>query len=77
MFTLFMLKIGMALGAILCLFIGMFLLLRAFDYLLGINFRKAFDTIESNPVAMALYYGLRLLGVSIAIGLVVCVALIM
>jgi hypothetical protein len=72
-----MLKIGMALGAILCLFIGMFLLLRAFDYLLGINFRKAFDTIESNPVAMALYYGLRLLGVSIAIGLVVCVALIM
>lgn len=77
MIALFLVKIAMAFTAICVLFIGMFFLLRLFDVLLGVNFKEAFNKIEEDGKALALYYGLRNLGASIAIGLVVCIALIM
>lgn len=76
MFTLFMLKLGMGAVAFALFFLFQFVLLRFFDKLLDINFKKAFDKIEQCPKAMSHYYGLRFLGTSIAIGLIVCVAFI-
>lgn len=77
MFTLFMLKIVMAFVAIVLLSIGMFCVLRVFDRLLGIDFKQAFNKIEECPKAMAHYYGLRNLGTTLAIGLIVCVCFIL
>lgn len=76
MFTLFMLKLGMGAVAFALFLLFQFVLLRFFDKLLGIDFKKAFDRIEQCPKAMSHYYGLRFLGTSIAIGLIVCVAFI-
>lgn len=76
MFTLFMLKLGMSLVAFCLFLLCQFILLRVFDRLLDVNFKKAFDRIEQNPKAMSHYYGLRFLGTSIALGLIVCVAFI-
>lgn len=76
MLTLFMLKLGMGLVAFVLFLLCQFVLLRFFDKLLDIDFKKAFDKIEQDPKAMSHYYGLRFLGTSIAIGLIVCVAFI-
>ena len=76
MFTLFMLKLGMGAVAFALFFLFQFLLLRFFDKLLDIDFKKAFDRIEECPKAMSHYYGLRFLGTSIAMGLIICVAFI-
>lgn len=43
----------------------MLMTLRVFDYFAGIKFRSGFDTIEQSPMALALYFGLRLIGISI------------
>lgn len=66
----------MGLVAFAIFLICQFLLLRFFDSLLKINFKDAFDKIEQDPKAMSHYFGLRYLGTSIAIGLIVCVAFI-
>lgn len=76
MFTLFMLKLGMGAVAFVLFLLCQFVLLRFFDRLLDIDFKKAFDKIEQDPKAMSHYYGLRYLGTSIAIGLIICVAFI-
>lgn len=76
MFTLFMLKLGMGLVAFVVFLLCQFILLRVFDKLLDVNFKKAFDRIEQDPKAMSHYYGLRFLGSCIALGLIVCVAFI-
>lgn len=76
MITLFMIKLGMGLVAFCLFLLCQFLLLRVFDKLLDVDFKKAFDRIEECPKAMSHYYGLRFLGTSIAIGLIVCVAFI-
>jgi len=76
MFTLFMLKLGMGLVAFILFLLTQYVLLKFFDKLLGIDFKKAFDRIEECPKAMSHYYGLRFLGSSIALGLIVCVAFI-
>lgn len=76
MLTLFMLKLGMGLVAFCLFLLCQFILLRFFDKLLGVNFKKAFDLIETDPKAMSHYYGLRFLGTCIALGLIVCVAFI-
>ena len=75
MFTLFMLKLGMGAVAFVLFLLCQFVLLRFFDRLLDIDFKKAFDRIEQCPKAMSHYYGLRYLGTSIAIGLIICAAL--
>lgn len=76
MLTLFMLKLGMGLVAFIVFLLYQFLLLRFFDKLLNVDFKAAFDLIETDPKAMSHYYGLRFLGTSIALGLIVCVAFI-
>lgn len=76
MITLFMIKLGMGLVAFVLFMLCQYLVLRFFDKLLDINFKQAFDKIEQCPKAMSHYYGLRFLGTSIAIGLIVCVAFI-
>ena len=76
MFTLFMVKLGMGLVAFCLFLLCQFILLRVFDRLLAVDFKKAFDRIEQDPKAMSHYYGLRFLGTSIALGLIVCVAFI-
>ncbi|WP_026988752.1 DUF350 domain-containing protein [Fodinicurvata fenggangensis] len=46
--------------------------LRAFDHLLGINFKAhIYEKIESDPIGAGLYFGMRFL----AIGIVVAAAL--
>ena len=76
MITLFMIKLGMGLTAFVLFLLTQYTLLKFFDKLLGIDFKKAFDRIEECPKAMSHYYGLRFLGTSIAIGLIICVAFI-
>ncbi len=81
MITLFMIqllvvKLGMGLIAFVLFMLCQFILLRFFDKLLDVDFKKAFDKIEQCPKAMSHYYGLRFLGTSIAIGLIICVAFI-
>lgn len=76
MITLFMIKLGMGLVAFVLFMLCQYLVLRFFDKLLDINFKQAFDKIEQCPKAMSHYYGLRFLGTSIAIGLIICVAFI-
>lgn len=76
MLTLFMLKLGMGLVAFIVFLLYQFLLLRFFDKLLNVDFKAAFDLIETDPKAMSHYYGLRFLGTCIALGLIVCVAFI-
>lgn len=76
MITLFMIKLGMGLTAFILFLLTQYTLLKFFDKLLGIDFKKAFDRIEECPKAMSHYYGLRFLGTSIAMGLIICVAFI-
>lgn len=76
MITLFMIKLGMGLVAFVLFMLCQYLVLRFFDKLLDINFKQAFDKIEQCPKAMSHYYGLRFLGTSIAMGLIICVAFI-
>lgn len=44
------------------------IILRIFDKIAGVQFRKSFDTIEKDPVALALYFGLRFVAVCYVIG---------
>lgn len=76
MITLFMLKLGMGLVAFVMFLLCQHFLLRFFDKLLDVDFKEAFNKIEQCPKAMSHYYGLRFLGTSIALGLIVCVAFI-
>ena len=76
MFTLIMLKLALAAVGFFIFLQCQFLLLRVFDKLLGVDFKEAFNLIEKDPKAMSHYYGLRYLGSSIALGLIVCVAFI-
>ena len=76
MFTLFMLKLGIGLVAFIVFLLCQFILLRVFDKLLDVNFKEAFNLIESDPKTKSQYYRLRLPGTSIAIALIVCVAFI-
>lgn len=77
MIMLFITKLSLAIFSLVILYIAMFGVLRLFDKALGIDFKEAFNTIETDSRAMALYYGLRILGVSLAVGLVICFCLIL
>lgn len=77
MLTLFIVKILMAFAAIIVLSIGQFIILRVFDKALGINFKEAFNKIETEPRAMAHYFAMRNLGSTIAIGLIICVCFVL
>lgn len=77
MIMLFITKLSLAIFSLVILYMSMFGVLRLFDKALGIDFKEAFNTIETDSRAMALYYGLRILGVSLAVGLVICFCLIL
>lgn len=63
------LVIGLA-AAILGLFCIWFVL-RTFDASSKIDFKKAFDKMESDPKAIASYYGMRFIGVAFLIGFII------
>lgn len=76
MITLFMFKIIIGIVAFILFLSAQFIILRFFDKCLDINFKNAFNTIEQDAGAMATYYGMRYIGSSIALGIIVCVAFI-
>lgn len=76
MIEAFLIRIAMALIALVILAFAQFAIGRFFDGLLGVKFKEAFDKIEQDPKAMADYYGKRWLGTSIAAGLIVCAAML-
>ena len=61
-------------GAIVGLIAAWFVL-RTFDASSQIDFKKAFDKMEQDAKAIALYFGLRFLGVAILIGFIIGKAL--
>lgn len=76
MLTAFLIRLVMAMIGLMLLGGGMVAILALCNKMLDVDFKKAFDKIEEDPKAMALFYGLEKLGAFIAIGLVVCAALI-
>lgn len=60
-----MLKFFIALSAV-CLW---FVFLRLSDTLAGIKFKEAYAAIESNGIALAVYFGLRSLGAGVLLGM--------
>lgn len=65
------LRLVIALAALVIALIGIWFTLRTFDSSSEINFKEAFNKIESDPKAMATYYGLRFVGVATMIGFVI------
>lgn len=76
MSTLLLFKLFIGLVAFFIFFLCQFALLRVLDKVLGVDFKQAFQTIQKCPKSMSHYYGLRYLGTSLALGLIVCVAFI-
>lgn len=60
-----MLKLFIALSAV-CLW---FVFLRISDAVAGIKFKESYAQIESNAVALSVYFGLRSLGVGVLLGM--------
>ena len=65
------LRLVIALAALVIGLIGTWFVLRTFDASSKIDFKKAFDTIESDPKAIATYYGMRFIGVAFIVGFVI------
>ena len=61
-------RLAIALAALVIGLIGTWFVLRTFDASSKIDFKKAFDNIESDPRAIALYYGMRFIGVAFIVG---------
>jgi hypothetical protein len=64
-------RLVIALAALVIGLIGTWFVLRTFDSSSGIDFKKAFDMMESDPKSIALYFGLRFVGVAFIVGFVV------
>ena len=77
MLAMIMVKIGVSIVALILFLLAQFLVLRAFDKLLGIDFKEAFNKIENCPRAMSFYFGMRYLASAIAIGFIVCICFIL
>ena len=56
------LRLIIAVAAVVLGLIGTWFVLRTFDASSDIDFKKAFNTIERDPKAIAHYYGLRFIG---------------
>ena len=65
------LRLVIALAALVIGLIGTWFVLRTFDASSGIDFKKAFDKIETDAKAIALYYGLRFLGVAFMVAFII------
>jgi hypothetical protein len=64
-------RLAIALAALVIGLIGTWFVLRTFDASSKIDFKKAFNTIESDPQAIATYYGMRFIGVAFVVGFVI------
>jgi len=64
-------RLAIALAALVIGLIGTWFVLRTFDASSKIDFKKAFDTMESDPQAIATYYGMRFIGVAFVVGFVI------
>lgn len=74
MMELFLLKAGITCVTLGILLAATWLTLRLADRLLGVNFKVMFDEMRGEPVAMAIYLGLRLVAVFLACAVVLCLA---
>jgi hypothetical protein len=61
-------RLTIAIAALILGLIGTWFALRTFDAFSKINFKEAFDNIESDPRATAMYYGMRFIGVAFVVG---------
>lgn len=77
MLFIFITKIVLALVALLVLALGMFGVLRLFDWILGTSFKQSMQVITTSPIALSIYYGLRMLGFCIAVGVLICFCLVL
>ena len=64
-------RLAIALAALVIGLIGTWFVLRTFDASSKIDFKKAFNTMESDPQAIATYYGMRFIGVAFIVGFVI------
>lgn len=74
MFSLFLLKAAITAVTLLILLLSCWLTLRLADKLLGVNFKVLFNQLKDEPIALAIYLGLRLVAVFIACAVVLCLA---
>lgn len=74
MMELFLLKAGITCVTLFILLMAVWLTLRLADKLLGVNFKDMFNQLKDEPIALALYLGLRLVAVFIACAVVLCLA---
>lgn len=74
MLSLFLLKAAITVVTLLILLLAVWLTLRLGDKLLGVSFYTLFEQIKAEPVALAVYLGLRLVAVFIACAVVLCLA---
>lgn len=74
MVSLFLLKAAITAVTLLILLLACWLTLRLADKLLGVNFAVLFTQIKGEPIALAIYLGLRLVAVFIACAVVLCLA---
>lgn len=65
------LRVIIAVVAAIIGLIGTWFVLRTFDASGRIDFKKAFDKMESDPKAIATYYGMRFIGVAFLIGFII------
>ena len=65
------LRLIIAIAAVVLGLIGTWFVPRTFDASSDIDFKKAFNTIERDPKAIAHYYGLRFIGVCFVVGFVI------
>jgi len=65
------LRLIIAIAAAILGLIATWFVLRTFDASGDIDFKKAFDKMESDPKAIASYYGMRFIGVAFLIGFII------
>lgn len=76
MLFIFFTKLVLALLSLFVLGLSMFGILRVFDWLLGTRFKDVMSVIQRSPEATAIYFGLRWLGMCFAVGVLVCLCVI-
>lgn len=74
MLQLFLLKAVITAVTLVILLAAVWLTLRLADKLLGVNFKVLFSQLKDEPIALAIYLGLRLVAVFIACAVVLCLA---
>lgn len=77
MFLLILTKLFLALIALIVLYVGVFGVLRILDKHSGLCFKESIAILKQDPKALSLYYSMRMLGVSLSVGLLVCICVLL